>query len=48
MMPQRIEAAKKMEDAIMNVYEEGAVHTRDLGGEVSTTDFVSAVIEKIG
>jgi len=42
------EFAKKMEDAMMTVFEEGEVRTRDLGGTASTAEFASAVIEKIG
>lgn len=42
------EFAKKMEDAMMKVYEEGEVRTRDLGGTASTAEFANAVIEKIG
>ena len=42
------EFAKKMEDAMMAVFEEGEVRTRDLGGTASTAEFASAVIEKIG
>lgn len=41
------EAAKKMEYALMKVYEEGEVRTRDLGGSASTAEFATAVIDKI-
>ncbi len=42
------EAANKMESAMMEVYREGITRTRDLGGEASTAEFATAVIEKIG
>lgn len=42
-----VEAATKMENAILEVYREGILRTRDLGGEASTAEFATAVIEKI-
>ena len=44
---EEFEAAQKMEDALMDVYKEGEIRTRDLGGTASTAEFASAVIEKI-
>ncbi len=41
------EAANKMEAAIFEVFEEGDIRTRDLGGTASTAEFASAVIEKL-
>ncbi len=41
------EAAKKMEDAMMQVFEKGEVRTPDLGGTASTADFATAVIDKL-
>ena len=39
-------AAEKMENALMEVFEEGKIRTKDLGGESSTADFANAIIEK--
>lgn len=41
------EAAKRMEDALMEVFAEGNVRTRDLGGTAKTADFANAIIEKL-
>ncbi|NNE99015.1 MAG: NAD-dependent isocitrate dehydrogenase, partial [Pyrinomonadaceae bacterium] len=41
------EAAKKMEDAMMEVFEEGEIRTPDLGGKASTAEFATAIVEKI-
>ena len=41
------DAADKMENALMEVFEEGKIRTKDLGGESSTADFANAIIEKI-
>ena len=41
------EAARKMEAAMFEVFEEGEIRTRDLGGTASTAEFASAVIEKL-
>ncbi len=40
-------AADKMETALMDVFKEGEVRTKDLGGESSTADFANAIIDKI-
>ena len=42
-----MDAAERMENALMEVFTEGEVRTRDLGGTASTADFASAIIEKI-
>lgn len=42
-----MEAAKRMEDAIMEVYTDGHVRTRDLGGTAKTAEFSNAIIEKL-
>lgn len=39
------EAAKKMEDAMMAVFIDGKIRTRDLGGESTTARFANEVIE---
>ena len=41
------DAAKKVEDAMMAVFAEGTVRTKDLGGSANTTDFANAIIEKM-
>lgn len=41
------EAADRMERALLDVYREGEVRTRDLGGDASTADFANAIIEKL-
>lgn len=41
------DAAKKVEDAMMAVFAEGTVRTKDLGGTANTTDFANAIIEKM-
>jgi isocitrate dehydrogenase (NAD+) len=41
------EAANRMENAIMAVFKEGKVRTRDLGGTATTADFANAVIDKM-
>lgn len=41
------EAAKRMEDALMEVFAEGEVRTKDLGGTAKTADFANAIIEKL-
>lgn len=40
-------AATSVEDAMMAVFEEGKVRTKDLGGSAKTGEFASAIIEKI-
>ncbi|MDQ3635116.1 MAG: isocitrate/isopropylmalate family dehydrogenase, partial [Acidobacteriota bacterium] len=42
------DAADLMENAMMDVFKEGEIRTRDLGGTASTADFASAIIEKMG
>lgn len=42
-----MDAAKRMEDALMEVFKEGNVRTKDLGGTAKTADFASAIIEKL-
>lgn len=41
------DAAKRMEDALMGVFAEGNVRTRDLGGTAKTADFANAIIDKL-
>ncbi|HNQ15084.1 MAG TPA: isocitrate/isopropylmalate family dehydrogenase, partial [Pyrinomonadaceae bacterium] len=40
-------AADAAEKAMMDVYADGDVRTRDLGGSSSTADFASAIVEKL-
>lgn len=42
------EAAARLEQAILRVYADGQVRTRDLGGSASTTQFTDAVIAAMG
>ncbi len=41
------DAADRMEKALMDVFAEGEVRTKDLGGTSSTADFASAIIKKL-
>src|SRR5437879_4201773 len=41
------EAAEKIESALLKVFEEGKVRTRDIGGSATTDEFADAVIDKI-
>ncbi len=41
------DAANRMESAMLDVFREGKIRTRDLGGTASTAEFASAVIEKL-
>ena len=41
------EAAKKIEDAVIDVLVEGKVRTADLGGKATTSDMADAIVEKI-
>ena len=41
------EAADKIETAMMAVFEEGKVRTRDIGGTSRTAEFAAAIIEKM-
>ncbi len=40
-------AAQNVEDAMMAVFAEGAIRTKDLGGTANTTDFANAIIDKM-
>ena len=42
-----MEAAKRLEDALMRVFEDGNVRTRDLGGNSKTAEFANAIIDKL-
>jgi isocitrate dehydrogenase (NAD+) len=42
-----MDAAQRIEDALMAVFAEGQVRTRDLGGHAKTSEFASAIIEKL-
>ncbi len=41
------DAAKRVEDAMFAVFEEGTALTKDLGGSAKTAEFANAIIEKI-
>jgi isocitrate dehydrogenase (NAD+) len=41
------EAADKVESAMMSVFEEGKVRTRDIGGTAKTSEFADAIIAKM-
>jgi len=38
------EAAEKIENAMLKVFEEGKVRTRDIGGTASTNEFADTII----
>src|SRR5262249_27824256 len=40
-------AADKIETAMLSVYREGKVRTRDIGGSSSTNEFADAIVTKI-
>ena len=42
------EAADKIENAMLTVFEEGKVRTRDIGGSARTAEFADAIIQKMG
>jgi len=42
-----MDAAKRVEDALFAVFNDGEVRTKDLGGTASTSEFASAIIAKI-
>lgn len=42
-----MDAANRAEKAMMEVFAEGAIRTRDLGGTASTADFANAIIDKL-
>jgi isocitrate dehydrogenase (NAD+) len=44
---EEFEYAQKMEDALMEVFEEGEIRTKDLGGTASTAEFATAIINKL-
>ncbi|HVS21672.1 MAG TPA: isocitrate dehydrogenase (NAD(+)) [Pyrinomonadaceae bacterium] len=41
-------AADKIESAMLKVFEEGKVRTRDIGGTATTDEFADAIIAKLG
>jgi isocitrate dehydrogenase (NAD+) len=41
------EAGNRMEKAIMDVYADGELRTKDLGGTAKTADFANAIIKKL-
>ncbi len=41
------EAAEKVENAMLKVFEEGKVRTRDIGGTAKTAEFADAIIQKM-
>ncbi|HVS81330.1 MAG TPA: isocitrate dehydrogenase (NAD(+)) [Pyrinomonadaceae bacterium] len=41
-------AADKIETAMLKVFEEGQIRTRDIGGAATTDEFADAIIEKMG
>jgi len=41
------EAADRVEKAMMDVYAEGGIRTRDLGGTAKTDEFATAIVEKL-
>jgi len=41
------DAAQRIEDAMMAVFGEGSVRTRDLGGSATTSEFAAAIINKL-
>src|ERR1041384_41443 len=42
------DAAENVETAMLKVFEEGRVRTRDIGGEASTSEFANAIIQEMG
>ena len=40
-------AADKIETAMLNVFEEGKIRTRDVGGSATTEEFAAAIVTKI-
>ena len=42
-----MEAADRVEKALMEVFAEGEVRTKDLGGTAKTADFANAIIDKL-
>jgi isocitrate dehydrogenase (NAD+) len=41
------EAAEKIQSAMLKVFEEGKVRTRDIGGSATTNEFADAIISKV-
>ena len=41
------ETADKIENAMLQVFEEGTVRTRDIGGTAKTAEFADAIIQKM-
>ncbi|HEY6243924.1 MAG TPA: isocitrate/isopropylmalate family dehydrogenase, partial [Pyrinomonadaceae bacterium] len=41
------EAADKVESALLTVFKEGKVRTRDIGGSARTAEFADAIIQKM-
>lgn len=41
------EAADRTENALMSVFEEGKVRTRDIGGQANTSEFADAIIARM-
>lgn len=41
------DAADKTENALLKVFEEGTVRTRDIGGSAKTAEFADAIIQKM-
>lgn len=42
-----IDAADRVEKALMDVFAEGEIRTKDLGGTAKTADFANAIIDKL-
>jgi isocitrate dehydrogenase (NAD+) len=42
-----MEAADRVEKAMMDVFAEGSVRTKDLGGTAKTSEFATAIVEKL-
>ena len=42
-----MEAAARIEKAMMDVFQDGNIRTRDLGGTAKTSEFATAIIEKL-
>jgi isocitrate dehydrogenase (NAD+) len=41
------DAADRVEKAMLTVFEEGKVRTRDIGGTAKTAEFADAIIQKL-
>jgi isocitrate dehydrogenase (NAD+) len=41
------EAADKIENAMLAVFKEGKVRTKDIGGTAKTAEFADAIIQKM-